>query len=275
MDKNHNESQVHRLGIFYGKNLYLPPLLINQKLMKNKFYLILLLALPFFTSCKDDEPVEEPPAKGNIMGQVILYDEFNNSVSDSGMTVSVEGTSNFAVTDTGGNFTIAGVLLGNYTLTYEKPGFGTYKMYNVELVSRNQTITLGETPELGMKSKTSISNVTLAPSGTDFFFFISTNPISSASTNHYYRMFFATYAGVNYKDYSNYSELFTADVDPHINTFTASDFYAMGFISGDEIFARAYGESIYSNAYDDSTLGYRVFPNINITTKPAVSFVLP
>jgi hypothetical protein len=57
--------------------------------------------------------------------------------------------------------------------------------------------------------------------------------------------------------------------------FTRDKLLEMGFTSGQTVFVSIFGESFISNNWEDPTSGLEVFPNINLNTVAAVSFVVP
>ena len=235
----------------------------------------MLLALPFLTNCNDDEPIPETP-KGNITGSVILYDEAFTSVSDSGMTVFVEGyESKGSITDTGGVYLVAGIPLGTHTLMYTKVNYGTYKIFDFELKDQNKTVTMIEVPELGEKSSSAVTNLVQVVQGTDANLFISTDPQGSSSNTTYVRVFLSTDAGVSNTNYEAFTDVVAITSNPAFYTITQAELKSFGFTSGNKIYVKVYGESIKSNDYVDPADGIRVFPNENPTAANAVSFVMP
>ena len=110
----------------------------------------LLFALSLFFSCHNKDVVgPQGPAgpqgpqgsagtsavsKGNIQGQVQLFDVSGNLLQDnSGATVSLDSTSPVlqAVSATDGSFTIDSAHGGSYNISVQKSGFGTMHFFNV------------------------------------------------------------------------------------------------------------------------------------------------
>ena len=61
-------------------------------------------------------------------------------------------------------------------------------------------------------------------------------------------------------------------------TFTKDDLQAMGLESGTKYWVQAYGDSYYSNAYNDDLAGRYVFPNLGFKSDVAVPtehFIMP
>ena len=243
--------------------------------MKFNYKLLMLLALPLITNCKKDEPEPETP-KGNISGSVVLYDEATTMVSDSGMTVYVDGyESKGSVTDTGGVFLVAGIPLGTHTLLYTKDGYGTFKIFDFEIKEQNKTVDVVEIPNLGKKSPSAVTNLVNVVQGTDVNLFISTDPQGSSSHTTYVRVFLSTDAGVSNTNYQGFTDVVSITSNPGFHTLTQAKLKSLGFTSGSTLYAKAYGESVYSNDYVDPADGVRVFPNENPTAANAVNFLMP
>jgi len=66
-----------------------------------------------------------------------------------------------------------------------------------------------------------------------------------------------------------------AKINPFEITLTASDLSGMGFSSGATVYVKVYGDSFWSNEYENSGLGIKVFVNLNIVSASAVSFDVP
>jgi hypothetical protein len=116
---------------------------LKNPFMKTKFLTIITIAVLGLISCKKDEnPDPSPATKANITSSVNLYDEGTTKIDNSGMTVTVDGTSPSisATTDVDGNFTLMDVPFGTYTLLYEKSGYGTFKRFNAEHKDGNTII---------------------------------------------------------------------------------------------------------------------------------------
>ncbi len=89
-----------------------------------------------FSQCKDksETPVPAVPSstvkKGDAVGFVELRDEYNITLAEkSGVRVSVENTQIVATTDANGKFALNGISEGPCTITFEKEGFATKKIY--------------------------------------------------------------------------------------------------------------------------------------------------
>lgn len=221
--------------------------------------------------------IDTSPNASNISGSVFLYGEGTERVDNSGMTVTVENSDpvRSATTGTDGKFVIADVPLGNHTLVFSKSGYGTFKMFDVAHVADDRPTVITTIPSLGAFSSTEVTGLVATVSGESVVIEATTTPAGNAGNSRYLRFFLDTDPDVSNVRYAVYSAAFIAKSNPFEKTFTKADLLAMGFTSGTTVYIRAYGDSYWSNQYDDPGLGRRVFPNLNTNTVAAVSVVLP
>lgn len=171
--------------------------------MRLKHFSFALVVLLGIASCsKDDDPGTDPMTKANITGSVNLYDEGSTQVDHSNMTVMVEGTTPAisATSDANGNFILADVPFGTYTLRYEKAGYGTFKKFDVEHL--NNASAIPNTPSLGEISTTQITNLEANSSGNDIVISVSTNPAGSNGNTRYVRYILSTDSNVSNENYT-------------------------------------------------------------------------
>lgn len=244
--------------------------------MKLKHFTFALVVLLGITSCsKDEDPGPDPITKANITGSVNLYDEGTTQVDNSNMTVMAEGTtpSISATSDANGNFTLADVPFGTYTLRYEKAGYGTFKKIDVEHL--NNASAIPNTPSLGEVSTTQITNLEANGSGNAIVISVTTNPAGSTGNTRYVRYFLSTDSNVSNENYTYVSPGLLSQINPKEITLSNNDLTSAGFSTGQTVFVKVYGDSFWSNAYDDPDLGRTVFPNLNMTSENAASFIVP
>ena len=242
--------------------------------MKTIRFSLILFLLVFGTSCSKDNDIDPPaPTSGNVSGSVNLFDDGVTEIDNSNMTVSVEGTSISATTNASGQYTLSNVPFGTITLIYEKNGYGTFKRFDVDH-SGGDTFIL-ETPSLGQISTTSITNLTATDNGTDITLSATTNPAGNVGNTRYIRFFFSTQTNVSNTNFEAVLETLPAQINPRNLNLTNASLVALGFSSGQTVYARCYGESFWSNQYDDPNSGDTVFPNINPNSAAEVSFVVP
>jgi hypothetical protein len=244
-----------------------------MKLNYLPFGLIILLGI---SSCsKDEDPTPDPITKANITGSVNLYGEGTTQIDNSNMTVKVEGTTPVisATTDANGDVTLSDVPFGTYTILYEKSGFGTFKKFDIE--HKNNATAIINTPSIGEISTTQITNLQANVSGNDIIISVTTNPAGSNGNTRYVRYFLSTDSNVSNENYTYFSPGLVSQINPKEITLSNNDLTNAGFAAGETIFVKVYGDSFWSNAYDDPNLGRNVFPNLNMTSTNSVSFIVP
>ena len=245
-------------------------------MMKALFATFCLLAMLSLPACDHDD-TPDPSTKADIIGSVRLYNEGTGRLPDEGMRVTLEGVDPTisALTDVDGKFTLADVPFGTYTLLYEKAGFGTYRQFNLQHANTGGPTILATTPSLGQSSTTAVTALSSGTNGTDVLLSITTDPAGSIGTTRYVRYFLSASPTVSATDYTFSSPGLVAQINPYTSTLTRMALQQAGFAVGQTVYAMAYGDSFWSNAYDDPGLGRNVFPNLNAMTAGAVSFVVP
>lgn len=240
-------------------------------------YALALLAWGL-VGCQNDDDTTPPPATAaGIRGTVNLYDDRTTSLDNAGMTVTAEGTTPLirATTSASGEFTLANVPTGRYTLAYEKTDYGTYRLFNVDHNAATGTTTLTRAPSLGKVSTTRITALTATPDGSEVLVSATTDPAGSANGRRYVRFFLHTASTVSSSTYTAYTDVFSAGFNPFAKVFTQAELVSLGFSAGATVWVRAYGDAYFSNDYDDPGTNRRVFPNVNPTSTAAVSFRVP
>lgn len=245
--------------------------------MKSILFPLVTLASVLFFSCSKNDDETIVPTKAAISGSVILYDEGTTLLDKSNMTVKVIGTTPLiqATTNAEGKFILPEVAFGTYTLEYSKAGFGSYKKTGVVHGTNGQATAISTIPSLGQQSTTTVTDVTAAVSNNQVKLLITTNPAGNTANRRYVRYFLSTSPQVSATNYTYFSAVFVAQINPFEKTITQTELLSAGFASGQQVYVRAYGDSFWDNAYDDSTPGKRIFPNLNGTTVAATSFVVP
>lgn len=234
--------------------------------------LLICLLLTFTFACSDDDPLPNPPS-ADISGQVKLFDEGTNEVSGSGMTVSAEGLSIEDLTDGDGRFQLSDVLLGPVVLVYEKTGYGSFKYFINEF---DEDLSLTEIPSLGKVSQTDVITNSVAIEGMEVR--ISSVTTGTNTPARYLRYFFSTNSNVSSETYDAYlEEVVESDpgVNPAVFVITGQQLNDLGFPSGRTVYVRVYGDSFYSNDYEDPNEGRRIFPNLFEDTAQSVQFEVP
>jgi hypothetical protein len=243
------------------------------------FIIVNFLLLAMACSKKNDNPsTPATPVDAPVSGEVMLYDEATLAVDKSGMTVSVDSTfpPSSSVTGTNGRFSIPFIAFGTKTLVFEKAGYGTYKIFNISHAYNNGAGTVLSTiPSLGKLSSTTISGLTASVASGIVTVSITSNPGGNNSTPKYIRLFLNSRPSVSNTNYLKYFDAFVARINPFEKTFSKAELNTLGFASGTTVYVRVYGDSFWSNNYDDPVAGRTIFPNLNPATVAAASFIVP
>ncbi|PTM03456.1 MAG: carboxypeptidase regulatory-like domain-containing protein [Bacteroidetes bacterium] len=244
--------------------------------MKLNYLTIGSIILLGISSCsKDEAPTPNSITKANITGSVNLYNEGTTPIDNSNMTVKVEGTIPLISTTTAanGDFTLTDVPFATYTILYEKSGFGTFKKFEIE--HKNKATAIANTPSIGEISTTQITNLEANVSGNDIVISVTTNPAGSNGNSRYLRYFLSSDSNVSSENYTYFSPGLVSQINPKEITLSSNDLTSAGFTRGETVFVKVYGDSFWSNEYNDPDLGRNVFPNLNMTAVNPVSFVMP
>lgn len=246
--------------------------------MKTTFLLSMIFLLALVISCgSDDENITEPKTSANIIGSVNLYDESTNQIDKSGMSVRIDGSelNVSAITDTDGEFILENVPFGKYDLVYEKSGYGTYKIFDLEHTNTGSSTVIEQTPSLGQVSGTSITNLTVNIIDNLVKIGATTDPVANNLNKKYIKYFFSSEPEVSSENYVNVLETFLVQITPYNLNLNDQSFDALGYQSGETVYVKCYGESFWGNHYFDPELKRDMFPNLNPNSAPAVSFIVP
>lgn len=246
-------------------------------------YIVYFAAVSLFlVSCSKKDQAPETPVRGSFSGTIQAWNDKTGSLSDaSGILVKISNLSNFsATTDASGRYTIENVPYNIHDVEISKTGFGTLKVFGITHDGTgSNTGTIVPTISFGQLSTTSVTAFSVAGNtingapGVSFNYTIS--PVPSTSNRAFVRYFLSTSAAVSSTNYMAYSTVNNFSNLSNITGFTSSELLGMGFTTGQTVYVRMYGDSFRSNDYLDPNSGIRVFPNINPTAAPAVSFIVP
>ena len=242
-------------------------------------YLLLVAASLLHPGCKDDDDADAIP-KGTITGELRLADEFGNEFTDhSGMSISLDQGAT-TISEASGSYSITGLASGDYDMTYEKEGYGTFMKFSIQVLGGADSTILNGIDYLGQKSTTVVSNLTIIPNISLNTFNINCNisPTPSASQPRPFRLFFGKSDDVsndNY-DFAPSNTWLATGSSGSILNYDPADLYSNGFSSGETVYVIAYGESMYSNSWTDPVSGKKFYPNVNTGSPSNVAdFVLP
>ena len=243
------------------------------KLFRITISIALLFTLSLWSCDKDDDP--PVGTEGNVSGAVNLYDDGVNPLSNDSMVVSILGSNPLIsdTTDSQGRFDFKDLAYGTYFLTFTKPGYGFTMINNVYHHSENTA--LSQKPSFGQFSTTEVTSLSTKDTLGSIYIYSSTIPIGNIQNPRYIRVFFHHSDAVNFLNFENYSQVIKVEGNPaeyRLNPHALED---MGFNPGETVWIKVYGESYYSNAYIEPVKGQHVFPNLNMHSAAATSFVVP
>jgi len=248
-----------------------------------KLIFIIIAASSLLYSCEKDKPNTNNDSvltKANVSGQLALYDEFGNKVSNERMVIAMESTVNtyFTESEKDGSFLVLNVpYADNYKITYEKDGFGTYKRFGFDHKYTGQEGTISAV-NLSKKSTAFCSGLVVTQSNDTTHFHLNLAGGSDAGKRKV-RLLFHTIPQISNEVFSHYSVKFTANnVQPVISLSKEYLLNEVGLISGQTYYVQAYGDSYYSNAYFDEDAQRQVLPNLGMSSDvgvPTASFVMP
>ena len=238
--------------------------------------LIGLVVLFGISSCsKEETPPPEPTILYDISGSVNLYNEGTTQQSGSGMVVTVLGTDPiiFDETDVDGKFSLQEVEKGTYTLSFEKSGFGTFKLFDIEHTGNEPTI-ITSSPSLGEKSTTSVSILIARVTNDTLELNTSLKQNANIDNPRYVRVLFGKNSDLSAEKYDYYFPVYVKEINPFTIKYSSAELIAMGFQKGDKVYVNVAGDSFFSNDYDDPELERQIFPNL-FWTAGVDDFIVP
>lgn len=241
-----------------------------------KYIVPITILMITLSSCKKEEANTNTPSQlYGIYGTVNLYDEGSNAVSDSGMIVTIEGLTPVVMdtTDNAGDFEFDLIVKGTYTLRYEKPGYGTFKLFDIDH-TKNESTFLTPNPSLGEKSSTEVTTLSATITNDTLVLDTDVKDDLNVSKRGYFRTFFGKNSDLSVNNYDHYSGVYERRYNPFELKFPIADLLSAGFNSGDVVYVNVGGESYFSNDYFDPTQGKQIFPNVKWMNN-TVSFTMP
>lgn len=243
-----------------------------------KAFSVILISFLLLLSCNRDKGEVSPldlNGEGTITGVAKLFTGNGNGLVSSGMSVTISNIDPpiTAITNADGFYTLQNVPYGIYDLSFEKDGFGTFK--KGDIVHTDPETIIQERAFLGKKSTTSITQMQITTTDTEVTISYRTDPPSSDANVHFARIFFHTSSDVSDNIQSAFTNVIFTNRTPFNAVFTYEQIQDFGIPPGATVYALAYGESFFSNYYQDPEFGIDTFPNLNPNTTTPVSFVIP
>ncbi|MCX6207134.1 MAG: carboxypeptidase-like regulatory domain-containing protein [Bacteroidetes bacterium] len=245
------------------------------------FYWPIIILSSLLIACNKPDP--GPPLNGKLTGSIQTWDDKSTSIADKGgITVTTEYPSvNSTTTDTSGKFSFDNLEFDKYDISFSKAGYGTYKIFSYAHSNNPTTAqTVNTIPLINFAkiSTTAITNMVFLKTsvngviGVSFQVTVSPNPTTLKRA--FIRYFLSTSPSVADSSYVVYTPPIGTSSTVATDGFTNDELTGFGFSKGQKIYIKAYGESLRSNDFDDPNLRKRVFPNLNPTSAPAISFVM-
>lgn len=131
--------------VVFSLYLYLIEFIMNKWITYLFLVVISGITMLNYAGCSKED--WKPYLKGNMVGYVVLFDEFGNNLDNhSGVKVTAIGLDrNYtAWSDAAGRFEIADLPTGTYEIHMEKEGFGAYKQCGVKHLGGQPTILSSE-----------------------------------------------------------------------------------------------------------------------------------
>jgi hypothetical protein len=229
-------------------------------------------------ACSGSQGPAGPLLTGTRTGVVYLFDEFGGALpSDSGITVTANPMSITSVSNAAGQYSLAGLKTGVYTISFTDTGFGTFLQPRVGFIGGGTTQVAPI--DLSEQSTAVISGVTGTPNAAgDTIIVAGTINAPPAGVTRNIRLFFSISptpsAAVGAYQVTTVKTGFSTS--PFTYRLTGADIESLrnNFSSGSVVSFVAYGDSFYENSYEDSTSGQTVYPNVSAPSNVA-TFTMP
>ncbi len=221
--------------------------------------------------CKGDTGPAGPSLTGNMTGFVTLFQSDGSGATDkSGVTVSIQGTSLSATTDSTGKWSMNGLTTGSYTVTYTKVGYGMTEQQGVQFVGGDEAYFLGKI----LMSEPPNFSVSLDPIKTvaDSNAFVVWFKVNAMQWTEVYGLIaVGTDSNVNGADPTKYlfstmslvdNFLGTPDTSAQEISISESTLQAAGFISGEPAYVVVYPLGTKYSSYLDHTTGRTAYTSL-------------
>jgi len=247
-----------------------------QRTVKYISLIVLAITIMVISACdKQDEPEPIVGTHGVLKGKVKLYNDGTTEMPKEGMIVSIFGSKPLIsdTTDANGNFEFKNLVYGTYSISFSKTNYG-FSIIN-RISHYTATTTINKLIELGQFSTTETTAIQAKDTLGSIQISVTTKIAGTTNKPRYIRLFYHTTDQVSSTDFSNYSAVIVATTNPTIIRLNPHMIEDMGFEKGSVVWVKAYGDSYYSNDYIDPLKGKHIFPNLNLKSAAADSFIVP
>jgi hypothetical protein len=248
-----------------------------------KLILIIIAFSALIVSCEKDEPNTNSDSvltKANVRGELALFDEYGNAVTKERMFVLMTSSLDtyWGETEKDGSFLVPNVpYSNNYSISYEKDGFGTYKKFGYKHEYTGQEGSIGSV-NLGKKSTAYNTSLFVSQSNDTTHFHLSLAGGSNSGKRRV-RLLFHNIPEISNSIFSHYTSKFqTNNPQPMLSLSKEYLLNEVGLTSGETYYVKAFGESYFSNAYFDEEQLKQVLPNLGWSEtegNPKAVFIMP
>ena len=241
--------------------------------MKDQFkfiFFILGITIVLLFSCKKQIDYEGP--KGQIKGNIKLYDGVKTITNYSGILVTVEGSSPHLQTTTNaaGDWVIDNLTTGIYNLVFSKDSFATFKALNVQFLGGNVPYYLSTSALYKLPY-----NVITGFSIDSIKYAWGSNVVISiafqASSVPNFRFYLSEDSTVSY---SNYQSTFLWP-SAYIPTYNIPGTILSKFKAGEKMFAICYPCTLSQTSYTDMITGNQIYGVNSALASHVVRFTIP
>ncbi len=256
-----------------------------------KHFLLLVLATFVLASCNDDAETDFPNSVG-IKGRVLTQNEFAQPLYEerNGVNVFYEtGFRDFTVQgDVVGSYQLGGAPVGQYTITYSKPGYGTIINRNISISTVNPVypiddgfqklpqVTITQLPNTSFQALSLELEATVNGSDTTYKLHLTASMIPAPPPNGLakgFRVFISDSPNVSVSNFI-FQKHYTTTQGLIELTLGNELFSELDPESGDEIYLILHGDANFDlvDTRPDESLR---FPNITPAPSAVASVILP
>jgi len=214
---------------------------------------------------------------GDIYGRMLLQDIDSTIITDnSGITITVAGTSRNTMSERNGWWKIVGLKAGTYTLIFSKPGYGTYKFFGFQHIG-GDSLYIG-TGYLGNVARFYVDSFTTSVDSDSTVHFAGImSSVAPTQYSRYAMVFVDTSGGVSSTHYiASFTSYLGSSKSFSLNYATSELVNRHGLQHGSQIHCVAYGfNDSFVSAYFDPTLRVTVYPTLSPIASEVATVRLP
>jgi len=260
--------------------------------MRNIITNFFLLVFIFCCGCKNSSSPTSV-LNGNMIGKVVAYDTAGLNPDNSGVKISIDGTSYSTLSDSKGRWELDNIPPGTYNISFTKEGYAMEKMVAYRFVGNGTDYLFSQ--DIYQMIKINATIVTRPfDNGATYFSCKLFRFDPSESLNGLALILFGSDSSFNPLEPSSYrysalGRNITLDSVTGYNIYIrVADLIAAGFHSGDKIYCADYGsnitafvwdiqkqESIITPSYFDIATGNEVYTGFEGSRSEVKSFILP